>query len=99
MALIKCPDCQRDVSETAAKCPQCGRRIASARWVYIVLALFLGVFGIHNFVAGFNRNGAIQLGMCVLSPVLGGLPLLLLFLWILYDVFCVTEDSTGRKMA
>ena len=30
MALIKCPNCQREVSDTASACPQCGRRLAAA---------------------------------------------------------------------
>ena len=29
MALLKCPDCGRDVSTEAATCPQCGRPTAS----------------------------------------------------------------------
>lgn len=28
MALAKCPDCGRDVSNAAANCPQCGRPMA-----------------------------------------------------------------------
>ncbi len=27
MALIKCPDCGREVSDSAPTCPNCGRRI------------------------------------------------------------------------
>ena len=29
MALVKCPDCGREVSEKAPACPHCGRPIAS----------------------------------------------------------------------
>ncbi|HEY8132187.1 MAG TPA: zinc-ribbon domain-containing protein, partial [Thermoanaerobaculia bacterium] len=29
MALVKCPDCGRDVSTAAATCPQCGRPMAA----------------------------------------------------------------------
>src|SRR5437867_1919166 len=29
MALVKCPDCGRDVSTAAAACPQCGRPMAA----------------------------------------------------------------------
>src|SRR5579859_7153258 len=31
LALIKCPDCGRDVSDLAPSCPNCGRPIAQAR--------------------------------------------------------------------
>lgn len=30
MALIQCPDCQRDVSDAAPACPGCGRPIRGA---------------------------------------------------------------------
>ena len=31
MPLVTCPDCQHQVSTTAASCPQCGRPTASPR--------------------------------------------------------------------
>ena len=27
MALIKCPECQKDISDTAVSCPNCGHRL------------------------------------------------------------------------
>lgn len=30
MALIRCPDCGRDVSDAATHCPHCGRPLAAA---------------------------------------------------------------------
>lgn len=31
MSLIKCPDCTREVSDSAPSCPGCGRQIAAAK--------------------------------------------------------------------
>ena len=31
MALVKCPDCGRDVSDKAPTCPNCGRPMADSR--------------------------------------------------------------------
>lgn len=44
MALIKCPDCGKEISDKAPVCPNCGRPIAptgiytflSQRWVKII---------------------------------------------------------------
>jgi len=40
------------------------------RAIYIVLALLLGMFGIHNFYAGRNGAGALQLGVSTLAIAL-----------------------------
>lgn len=49
MALIKCPDCGREVSTTAGKCPQCGAKIKKPKKPFSKLAalfllLFVGFF-------------------------------------------------------
>jgi len=48
MALMKCPDCGREVSDKARACPQCGRSLYSIRrnWPKEALALALLVGGI-----------------------------------------------------
>ena len=43
-------------------------RLCSERGAYLLLAIFLGEFGIHNFYAGYTNNGVIQL----LVSVVGG---------------------------
>jgi uncharacterized membrane protein YgdD (TMEM256/DUF423 family) len=35
-------------------------KTAKSRFVYIILGVFLGLLGIHNFYAGYFRKGAIQ---------------------------------------
>lgn len=48
MSLIKCPDCSKDVSSEAEKCPHCGRSIkknqsATGVLAAIIIGLILGV--------------------------------------------------------
>ena len=37
-----------------------------SRLVYIILAIFLGGFGVHNFYAGYTKNAVIQLLLTLL---------------------------------
>lgn len=44
MALISCPECGHDVSETARKCPECGytlKKYKFKKWLFILGLLFL----------------------------------------------------------
>ena len=71
-----------------------------SRVTYMALAFFLGAFGVHNFVAGHQKKGFIQLGLggggLLLSVVLIGVPMLLAAgVWALIDLFTVTEDGNG----
>lgn len=84
-----------------------------ARSTYILLALlpaFVGLFGIHNIVAGHPR-GIVQLvlslatfggaiGLVVAPPCCClGIPVwLALFAWTLIDVLTVTTDARGATM-
>lgn len=50
MALIKCPECGKEVSEKAITCPSCGARIGNghskkANLIIVILLLSLAVFG------------------------------------------------------
>lgn len=63
-----------------------------SRLTYILLALFLGGFGIHNFYAGYNRKGLIQLLLTVLSC---GLLSLVSVIWAIVDIVNVTKDANG----
>lgn len=73
-------------------------RVAKARWVYIVLGLFLGGLGIHNFYAGYNGRGAAQLIITVLTFWMV-IPVLFIGLWALIEICTVTEDAQGVPFA
>lgn len=65
-----------------------------SRLVYILLGLFLGSFGIHNFYAGYSGRGIVQL---LLTLFLGWLffPLLIVWLWVLIEIIAVNRDARG----
>lgn len=65
------------------------------RIAYILLGIFLGVFGAHNFYAGYNGKAIAQLLITILSfGILSFVP----FIWAIIEVITVTVDSTGRPM-
>jgi TM2 domain-containing membrane protein YozV len=104
-----CFACGNAVVATASICPKCGSPIAgqgqTSRLVYILLAIFLGLFGIHNFYAGRYGSGIAQLLInMVLMPILGlitlGIALAVIvpvmMLWVLIEICVVTTDGKGR---
>lgn len=76
--------------------PQMGS--AKSRGIYIILGIFLGLLGIHNFYAGRNGRGAFQLLITVLLGwVLIGL--VITAIWVLIDIVTVETDGEGYQMA
>lgn len=65
-----------------------------SRLVYILLALFLGLLGIHNFYAGYTGTGLIQL---VLS--LTGFGAIAVVIWVILDILLTTKDGRGVPFA
>lgn len=63
-----------------------------SRLAYILLGVFLGSLGIHNFYAGYTGKGIAQLLMTILS---GGLLWLPVFIWVLVEICTVTKDAQG----
>ena len=74
-------------------------KTAKSRGIYILLALFfLGMLGAHNFYAGRYLRGALQLlCTCILGWFVVGL--VITFIWVLIDLFTVTEDGDGVPLA
>jgi TM2 domain-containing membrane protein YozV len=72
-------------------------RQSKSRGVYIILALFFGLAGIHNFYAGYFKRGAMQLLCTVLLGwiIIG---LIITFVWVLSDMLTVSQDANGDKM-
>ncbi|MGL4231072.1 MAG: NINE protein [Casimicrobium sp.] len=72
--------------------------------VTALLAVFLGVLGIHRFYVGRYRTGALQAGLLLLSIVTGGLPIFLLplIMWVVLDVAWILSrdfrDANGRRI-
>lgn len=73
--------------------------------MYILLGVFLGAFGVHNFVAGHTQNGVIQLCVtlgCYLGVFctfgLSALGVLAMQIWAIVEICTVTADADGRRM-
>lgn len=69
MALIKCAECGKEVSETARQCPNCGYSSFSyggskSKGLAIFLAFFFGGLGIHKFYLGKPGLGILYFLFC-----------------------------------
>jgi hypothetical protein len=81
---------------------------------FILLALLpaiVGIFGIHNVVAGYTARGVVQLvlSLLVIGGVIGiaitgpccciGVPVyLVLWVWVIIEAVTITRDAAGRIM-
>jgi TM2 domain-containing membrane protein YozV len=65
-----------------------------SRLVYILLAIFLGGLGVHNFYAG--RSGC-AIFQCLISLFIGWLiiPLIIVYVWVLFEILAVNRDGSG----
>ena len=98
-----CRFCGNQILVTAAMCMKCGSPIGNhnsaatrkSRTVYVLLALFFGPLGIHNFYAEYYGRGAAQLLICIFFGWLI-LPILILWIWNLFEIFAVKQDPNGN---
>lgn len=72
--------------------------LPKSRTAYVLLAIFLGGLGIHNFYAGRIGCAVAQLLITLLTGWLL-FPLLIVGIWAIVDAIAVDEDGTGRKFA
>ncbi|APT84671.1 hypothetical protein CAQU_05855 [Corynebacterium aquilae DSM 44791] len=78
-----------------------------SKLIAVLLAFFLGSFGVHDFYAGYTMRGLIKLGLTTLSiltfGVLGILFGPVLTVWIIVDIIMIligggwySTDSKGN---
>ena len=67
-----------------------------SRTTYIVLGIFLGSLGIHNFYAGYTGRAVGQLCLTVLT--LGNLGIAS-WIWAIIEICIVEKDSTGLRFS
>lgn len=65
--------------------------------IYILLAWFLGVTGIHNFYARYFWRGGIQLFLSLTSFLFMYLTLIVVAVWALLELLLVGKDAAGVK--
>jgi len=72
-------------------------RSRKSRGVYIILGVFFGLFGIHNFYAGHYRKGTWQLLITILTGwlIIG---LLISGFWAISDMISETKDAECKEM-
>ena len=116
-----CKHCGKEVNDKAVVCVHCGCSLvepsdsrAKSRVVYVLLALFLGGFGAHNFYAGYNGKAVTQLSINLLGLILNfsmilvhacgvesmGIVVLLSFLcFLLVSIWVIIDIVTVNKDA
>jgi TM2 domain-containing membrane protein YozV len=71
-------------------------RAHKSRTTYIVLGIFLGAFGVHNFYSGYTGRAVGQLCLTVLT--LGYLGIVS-WIWAIIEICIVEKDSTGLNFS
>ncbi|SKB98956.1 hypothetical protein SAMN05216168_0011 [Kosakonia radicincitans] len=61
MALVNCPECSKEISDSAFKCPSCGHQVRKptrsffgklVKWVFILFNIFM----IYSFFVGMGSS-------------------------------------------
>jgi len=63
-----------------------------SRVVFVLLAIFLGAFGGHNFYAGYTTKAIIQLCVSLLTCFAGSI---VSWIWAIVEACVVNEDNDG----
>jgi len=64
------------------------------RVIFVLLGIFLGAFGVHNFYAGYAKKGAIQLCVTLLSCLYGAA---ISWPWAIIEICTVNQDAEGTQ--
>ena len=74
--------------------PQPQNPNAKDRIVYVLLAIFIGNLGIHNFYAGYTSRAVTQLLICLLTCGIGGIAT---WIWAVIEAVTVEQDANGVR--
>ena len=102
-----CPGCGRPIRFPRATAAHHSSEIPAApilvqspksRGAFIVLGLFLGCLGVHNFYAGYYGRGATQL---IITLVLGWILVgfFITGIWAIVEIITVSTDGKGNAMS
>jgi len=70
--------------------------VPKKRLTYVLLGIFLGSLGIHNFYAGYAKKGLAQLLISLLTLGYGSV---ISWIWAVVDVCRVEKDNAGVRFA
>jgi len=73
--------------------------MAKSRVTFVLLGLFLGCLGIHNFYAGYSGKGVAQLLITIFLGWVFGLGVFITGIWALIEIIAVNTDAQGVRMA
>ena len=97
-----CASCGSPVAPTQAVCIRCGMSLnkqyygpPKSKTTFILLGIFLGGIGAHNFYAGYNNKAIIQLLVSLLTGFIGSI---FISIWAIIEVCTVTVDANGQPM-
>ena len=104
-----CPNCGNEVADHAVVCVKCGGPLktapaptaafdptAKSRTAFILLGVFLGGLGIHNFYAGYTGKGVAQLLISLLTCGIGSI---VSWIWAMVEVCTIQVDATGKPLS
>lgn len=69
---------------------------SKSKVAFVLLGVFLGSLGIHNFYIGRTKQGVIQLLISVLSA---GMLSLASWIWAIVDICTVNADANGVPLS
>jgi TM2 domain-containing membrane protein YozV len=70
-----------------------------SRVAFVLLGLFLGCLGVHNFYAGYTGKGVAQLLITIFLGWVFGLGILITGIWALIEIIAVSTDVNGMQMS
>jgi hypothetical protein len=71
-----------------------GTSMGRPRWAYALLAFLTGMFGLHNFFAGYWWRGLAQAALCV-ATFWFGYGIVAAWLWAMADAIWIKRDARG----
>jgi TM2 domain-containing membrane protein YozV len=78
--------------------PQAYNATAKDRVAYVLLAVFLGGIGIHNFYAGFTSRGTVQLLVGIFGGLITcGIATFGIHIWAIVEAVTVEQDANGVR--
>lgn len=71
----------------------CGSGPGKSLVAYVLLGVFLGCYGVHDFYAGYTANGVAKLLITLLTC---GFGCIVTMIWAIVDICTVRKDASGR---